>query len=572
MSSFSWGQSYWNMKYGGMGWSYPTQVMSLKDNSALILGGNNSGIWLLKINAFGDTLWTKTYHGNATQMLLKPDGSLLILGTLGYQNIQLLKIDSLGDTLWGKTYSGNFNDYPTQMVLQPDGTILVLGSLISNESKTARIWLLKLNSFGDTLWTRTYGVSNDDEPTQMLLQSDGSILILGSTESTGAFTKDIQLIKINSSGRTLWRKTYGGQSNDNPTQMALQSDGSMLILGNTSSYGAGGWDIWLLKINSSGDTLWTKTYGGTQDDNPTQMILQPDGAIYILGITDSYGAGGWDNWLLKINSSGDMLWTKTYGGAQDDCPKSIIKTSDDNFLIAGIKAPIDSNILYFLKIKPNGDTLWMKSFQGYYFAVAIPTSNENFNAIELFGPDTIYFLTFINNQHSYNNSLYTFKIPVIGDTLYYAYFPIKVPSGMTVSLGGTISWTPKTDSIYMDYAEFLVADDHGRRDTLLFNIFVNSNNVATSIKSLPQCAVNKSKNFSISQTSNSQIKFNFPSRTSAIDIYDINGRCVQRLKTVDVQVVWNGLNSAGRPVSSGRYFVKIKDGSSSRMAEFSVVR
>jgi flagellar hook assembly protein FlgD len=115
-------------------------------------------------------------------------------------------------------------------------------------------------------------------------------------------------------------------------------------------------------------------------------------------------------------------------------------------------------------------------------------------------------------------------------------------------------------------------DDFGKRDTLSFNIFVNSNNHPTFIKPLTNLTTNKNRPFSIKETSSSQIKFNLPSSASSLEIYDINGRCVQKLKPVDAQAVWNGLNSAGRPVSSGRYFAKIKNGTSSRMAEFSIVR
>jgi flagellar hook assembly protein FlgD len=124
----------------------------------------------------------------------------------------------------------------------------------------------------------------------------------------------------------------------------------------------------------------------------------------------------------------------------------------------------------------------------------------------------------------------------------------------------------------MEHVKYLVFDDIGNKDTLTFNIFVNSSNQATSIKPHPYSVANKNKPFSIVQTSSSQIKFTILSGASSIDIYDINGRCVQRLKPVDAQVVWNGLNTVGRPVSSGRYFAKIKEGSSSRMAEFSVVK
>jgi hypothetical protein len=186
--------------------------------------------------------------------------------------------------------------------------------------------------------------------------------------------------------------------------------------------------------------------------------------------------------------------------------------------------------------------------------------------------ENIWLLSIIDDRYAFKDSLFTFKIPVSGDSLNHGYSPLKVPSGMTVSPGGTISWTPQTALVYMDHAEFLVADDYGKKDTLTFNIFVNSSYHPVAIKPISHLIANKNRSFSINQTLSSPIKFNLPNGISSLEIYDINGRCVQRLKPVDAQVVWSGLNSAGRPVSSGRYFAKIKDGTSSRMAEFSVVR
>ena len=178
----------------------------------------------------------------------------------------------------------------------------------------------------------------------------------------------------------------------------------------------------------------------------------------------------------------------------------------------------------------------------------------------------------IDDRYAYKDSTFTFKIPVSGDSLNHGYSPLKVPSGMTVSTGGTISWTPKTDSVYMDHVEFLVMDDIGNKDTLTFNIFVNSKNKPTATKPLSRPIQNKNQAFSIMQTSSSQIIFTLPSGASNIDIYDIHGRCVQRLKPTSAQTVWNGLSAAGSPVSSGRYFAKIKEGKTSRMGQFMIVR
>ena len=203
----------------------------------------------------------------------------------------------------------------------------------------------------------------------------------------------------------------------------------------------------------------------------------------------------------------------------------------------------------------------------------IPTPDGNFIvAGDHNNSQEILLLSIINDRYAYKNSLFTFKIPVSGDSLNHGYSSLKVPSGMTVSTGGTISWIPKTDSVYMDHVEFLVMDDIGNKDTLTFYIFVNSKNKPTAIKAFSPLVAYKNQPFSIMQTSSSQIKFTLPTGVSNIDIYDIHGRCVQRIKPLGAQLIWNGLGTTGSPVSSGRYFAKIKEGKTSRMGKFTVVR
>jgi|GEM_PF-1812958 hypothetical protein len=599
MTNVCWGQSYWKKTYSGPLYGISTQMLSQPDGSVLILGStdfneaDSGNILLLKINSAGDTLWTKTYGGKhceyPTQMLIQPDGSVLILGIIytataivGTHDTWLLKINSSGDLLWTKTFGGVGEDWPVQMILLPDGSLLISGYTTSYGTGSGAIWLLKVNSFGDTLYTKTYGGTNESSPCQMLLQPDGSVLILG-TVYTDSSSNDIWLLKINSSGDTLWTKTYGGTDIDNPTQMLIEPDGSILILGGTS-FGGGSQGVWLIKINLSGQLLWTKTYSEKSLNQPSQMILQPDGSLLILGYTFSEETLGYLILLLKVNSSGTLLWTKTYDGNGDDDALQMLMQPDGSLLILGY---IYSNgdIRYktwLLKTNSSGDTIWTKTYNGVENlnpSVSQMLIQPNGSLLILgsaasyeTGDYDIWLASIINDRYAFKDSLFTFKIPVSGDSLSHGYTPLKVPDGMTVSLGGTISWTPKTDSVYMDHVEFHVFDDFGRIDTLTFNIFVNSSYHPVAIKPVSQFIANKNQSFSISQTSSSQIKFTLTTGVSNIDIYDINGRCVQRLKPAGAQVVWNGLSTSGRPVSCGRYFAKIKAGSNSRIVQFSLMR
>ena len=589
MTSVCWGQSYWNHIYNGI----PVQMLSQSDSTTFILGRSNllSGlgynVLLIKINLYGDTLWTKSYgdsgDANPVKMILQQDGTVLIYGYTNYYGdknteIWLLKINSNGALLWKKIY-GNRTDgiYPTDFLLQTDGAILIIGCQYVNGAQNEDIWISKVNSSGNQLWSKTFGGGQNDYPVQMFSQTDNSVIILASSVLPGGGNYSTWILKIDSNGDTLWTKKYAGEFSQSPIMMVLQSNGSILILGSKASYEPlSRWEAaWLMKINSFGDTLWTKTYRGIGMDSPLRALLQLDGSTLILGFADSSGNGDGELGLMKINSFGEPLWTKTYGKTNYDLSSQMTVQTDGSIIILSSQLSIESGDkhVWLLKIKPSGDTLWTKTFRQTDSPIQINIQqNGSILLLLSLGYFSNQMISIINDQYAYRNSTFNFKIPVDADSLTNIYLPLKVPFGMTISPGGTISWTPKTDSVYMDHVEFLVADDFGNKDTLTFNIFVNSSYHPAAIKPISHLIANKNRSFSINQTLPSQIKFNLSNGTSSLDIYDINGRCIQSLKPVNAQVVWSGLNSAGRPVSSGRYFAKIKDGSSSRMAEFSVVR
>ena len=512
-ASVCWGQSYWKRMYEEAGGDYVYAIAPISDGNFIVAGST-----ILKITQYGDTLWTKANNGTTHAIAPIPDGNFFLASD------KILKITPDGDILWTKTYGKNSTGacaiVPTQ-----DGNFIIVGQIDTLGVGFGNIFVFKITSNGDTLWSKILGRSNTAENNRVSAITptpDGNFIIAGTTSSLSTMY-DVYLFKINPMGERLWTKTYGGASVDEAYAITPTLDGNFLVAGNTSSFNNGPEVSYLVKINTKGDTLWTKTFV-VNDNDDFAIALSPtsDGNFIVIGMD------GCVAYILKIRPNGDPMWTKTFGEKCDFMPSAITATPDGNFIIAG-----------------NGYTS-----DNYY----------------------VWLRSIINDRYAYKNSLFTFKIPVSGDSLNQGYMPLKVPSGMKVSLGGTISWTPTTNSVYMDHAEFLVFDDIGNKDTLTFNIFVNSSYHPAALKPISHLIANKNRSFSINQTLLSQIKFNLPNGTSSLEIYDINGRCVQRLKPVDAQAIWNGLNIAGRPVSSGRYFAKIKEGTSSRLAEFSVVK
>jgi hypothetical protein len=215
----------------------------------------------------------------------------------------------------------------------------------------------------------------------------------------------------------------------------------------------------------------------------------------------------WDAYLLKIKPDGDTLWTKTYGDTDNSWAFAITPTPDGNFIVAG-----------------------------YTQSSA--------------GDQKVFLFSLIDDRYAYKNTPFFFKIPISGDSLSHGYTPLKVPTGMTVSLGGTISWTPTTDSSYMDHVEFLVSDDVGKKDTLTFNIFVNSKDHPSKAINPTSGLKNQAYQSGISiSTFSSYTSFSLPVPTGSLAIYDIHGRLVQNLSIINNSAVWQPKNATGRYVA-----------------------
>ena len=186
--------------------------------------------------------------------------------------------------------------------------------------------------------------------------ADGGYIIAGYTTFEGAGDYDVYLVKTNHTGDTLWTKTYGGSNRDFANEIQQTDDGGYIIAGQTMSFGAGGWDFWLIKTDSLGNTLWTKTFGGSNQDWCKSVDKTDDGGYILTGrySCDNYGLG-----LIKTNSLGDTLWTKAYNCGWYAEGNSVRQTDDGGYIAAG-EAVIDNidQQLYLVKTDSMGNTLW----------------------------------------------------------------------------------------------------------------------------------------------------------------------------------------------------------------------
>ncbi|MDD2889850.1 MAG: T9SS type A sorting domain-containing protein [bacterium] len=340
----------WTRVFGGIGTEEGWNVQQTTDGGYIVCGYTSSfgagsdDIYLIKTNSSGDTLWTKTFGGTGSDygysLQQTTDSGYILCGYTssfgaGGSDIYLIKTNSSGDTLWTKTYGGTGSDYGYSVQQTTDSGYIVCGYTYSFGAGGSDAWLIKTDGNGDTLWTKTFGGTGSDYGHSVQQTTDGGYIVCGYTYSFGAGGSDAWLIKTDGNGDTLWTKTFGGTDSDNGWSAQQTGDGGFIVNVITYSFGAGSEDVWLVKTDSMGNTLWTKTYGGTSYDYSYVTKQTKDGGYIICGHTESFGVGQCDVWPIKTDSIGDTLWTKLLGGAGEDCILSLQQTTDGGYILSG---------------------------------------------------------------------------------------------------------------------------------------------------------------------------------------------------------------------------------------------
>jgi hypothetical protein len=274
---------------------------------------------------------------------------------------------SLGFPLaFDKTFGGNDFDFGSDVQQTADGGFAVLGYTKSFGSGSYDIYLIKTDEAGNKLWTQTYGGSAADVGYALRITSDGNWIVTGSTQSFGAGKSDVWLLQTDAQGNMLFSKTFGGTDDDEGNAIIQTSDGGFLIVGNTRSFGAGGSDVWLIKTDANGQKIWDRTVGGPQDDLGLAVCEASDGFL-LTGATASFGNGGYDLYLCKTDFSGNVLWQKTFGGALDEKGYAIVRQNDGTIAICGSRqsgAPGNVADAWLLKADGNGNLIWQKTYGG----------------------------------------------------------------------------------------------------------------------------------------------------------------------------------------------------------------
>jgi hypothetical protein len=346
LASIASAQMSWWRTYGGTGGDVGYSVQQTLDGGYIVAGatgsfGADGDVYLIKTDAQGDTLWTRAYGGTDNDfgysVQQTSDGGYIFAGlTAGkVSRVNLIKTNASGDTLWTRTCGGADGREGSSIQQTSDGGYIVTDGTGLLGQGSWDVYLVKTNASGDTLWTRIYGGMGHDLGRSVQQTADGGYVVAGYTWSFGAGSSDVYLMKTNASGDTLWARTYGGTGGDVGYSVQQTLDGGYIITGYTASFGEGLTDVYLIKTDAAGDTLWTRTCGGTNWDEAYSVRQTADGGYIVAGRTQSFGTGGEDVYLIKTDASGDTQWTRTCGGSSADAGCSVQQTSDGGYVVAG---------------------------------------------------------------------------------------------------------------------------------------------------------------------------------------------------------------------------------------------
>lgn len=336
-----------SMIYGGIGNDVGMSVQQTSDGGYVILGSTDSfgagsnDFLLIRLNASGMIQWQKTYGGagddQAYSLEQTSDGGYIVAGQTnsfgtGNYDFWILKLDSSGNVQWAKTYGGSGNESAADIKQTSDLGYIVDGYEDSFFAPDA--WIIKLDASGNIQWQKAFGDSNNDLVSQVQQTADGGY-IAAAYFWFGGTNGNLWIIKLDAGGNIQWDKVYYGAAFDYPLKIYQRTDNSYIILAFTYSFGAGAEDIWVLNLDSSGNILWQKTYGGSGSDYALDLQLTIDGGFIMAGYTNSFGAGSNDIWVIKADSGGNIQWQKTYGSTGDDIAYDVIQTSNGGYAVLG---------------------------------------------------------------------------------------------------------------------------------------------------------------------------------------------------------------------------------------------
>jgi len=363
----------WQRTFGGR-WADEAMSVQETNDGGYIVGGytwsfgmGNSDVYILKLDSHGNLVWEKTFGGTERDYALSiqqtSDGGYIVAGMTesfgaGYYDVYVLKLDANGNKVWEKVYGGSNNEEARSIRQTSDGGYIVAGYTKSFGAGESDVYILKLDPSGNKVWDATFGEGSWEGAYSVQETNDGGYIVAGWTQSFGVAMVDVYVLKLSSGGELQWYRTFGGDRREVAFSICQSSDGGYVFAGYTESFGARMMDVYIVKLDENGNKVWEKVYGGSNNEEAWSIRQTSDGGYIVAGYTESFGAGGKDVYVLKLDANGNKVWEKTFGGSSDDRGRSIQQTSDNGYILVGRTGSFGAGDVdvYILKLDKYGNS------------------------------------------------------------------------------------------------------------------------------------------------------------------------------------------------------------------------
>lgn len=329
-------------------------------------------------------IWSRAFGGPSSEggRAIAPtsDGGYVVAGYTtsygaGQSDVYLLKLDEQGQALWAQTLGGPGWEYGYAVVEADDGGYVVTGYTTSSGAGSRDLYLVKTDAQGSEIWSRAFGGPGVDVGYALVATSDGGCLVAGYTQSFGAGETDVYLLKTDAQGNELWSRAIGGPGPDTGRGVIETGDGGYAIVGATGSYGSGNRDVYLVRTDAGGNTLWEKTYGhgATHYDWGSGIHQAGDGGFVLVGHTDAASSGAtqggelMDVYLIRTDALGEEIWSTSLGkGRFYDFGYAVLEADSGDLVVAGAtKSSLSGkNDLYLARVDADGEQIWERTYGG----------------------------------------------------------------------------------------------------------------------------------------------------------------------------------------------------------------
>ncbi len=342
-----------------------------------------SDYWIVKLDDAGNVLWEKAFGGSendvAWAMEQTADSGFIIVGysrsadgdipvNKGLTDYCIMKLDASGNLTWQRSFGGSEDDWAYAVQQTTDLGFIVAGFSKSSDGDVTvnqgdwDYWIVRLDVNGNMMWQKSVGGSDEDEAYAVIQTPDGGFAVAGGSDSDDGDVSgnhgddDYWIVRLDSMGNMLWQKSFGGSGGDYAYALQQTSDNGFILAGSSASNDQdvsgnhGFTDYWVMKSDADGNLLWQKSFGGSDYDIAGSIAQTTDGGFILTGdsyssdgdVTENYGLD--DYWILRLDTSGNLVWQKSLGGSGYDQANAIRQAADGGFIVAGLSFSNDHDV------------------------------------------------------------------------------------------------------------------------------------------------------------------------------------------------------------------------------------